>query len=53
MRPIVGAQLEKNAGEVVLNRRFSNAELVRDLLVGIACARVWSHFMMRQQNDMK
>jgi hypothetical protein len=43
MSSIVGAQLGKNAGDVVLDRRFSDAELVRDLLIGIACANQTKH----------
>src|ERR1019366_115262 len=37
MRPIVGAQLGEYVRDVVLDSGFSDAELVGDLLIGIAC----------------
>jgi hypothetical protein len=43
MCAIVGAQLGKYVGDVVLDRCFSDAQLVRDYLVGIACGNQPKH----------
>ena len=43
MRPVVNAQLGKNVRDVVLDRRFSDAELVRNLFIGVACADETKH----------
>jgi len=43
MRPVVGPEFGKNVGDVVFDRCLSDRELVRDLLIGIACTDQAKH----------